>query len=495
MTGQSNIPPPPPPPPAGPPYPASTVGPTATRAVKPDWREGPRASTRALRAVVVSAVAAAVFWGNGAGSLGTGLWLVILGVLVVAAPSRRDRLRLVAVAASMVFAAYLALRASPWLVPLNLLAGFGLVAFAAVLPADRSILQRPAMVMARYVGLFRLIDAVAYVVRPLEQAIARRDRNKLRSVAAGLAIAAPIVVILGSLLAAGDAVFSAAFDQFTFADQTGVRVMYALAGAIVATTLMLATSRSWTTPGEPARVLGTVEATIVAGAVAVLYAAFAVAQAVATFGGVDQVLETAGLTRAEYARDGFFQLLWAAGLTLGTLLVLDRLRRRERGGTFRVFATVTSMLTILVVAVSIDRLLTYVDDFGWTMLRLYTVLFAAWIGLLFLGLASRFAGLRLLQDWYPVFVAVTGLIWLLALNVANPEAFVARENLATADHADAVYLRQLSPDATPAILDGLDTLSDADQQMLLESLCGDADASMLGNIGRARAFDAVASRC
>ena len=145
--------------------------------------------------------------------------------------------------------------------------------------------------------------------------------------------------------------------------------------------------------------------------------------------------------------------------------------------------------------VSIDRLLTYVGDFGWTMLRLSTVLFAAWVGLLFLGLAARFAGVRALEDWYPVFVAITGLVWLLGVNVMNPEAFVARENLANPVHADAEYLRQLSPDATPAILDGIDVLSDGDQAFLLDDLCRDADASTLGNIGRKRAFDAVSGRC
>lgn len=215
----------------------------------------------------------------------------------------------------------------------------------------------------------------------------------------------------------------------------------------------------------------------------------------ATFGGVDQVLETAGLTRAEYARAGFFQLLWAAGLTLAALLVLDRLRRREGGAAFRVFAVVSALLTILVVAVSVNRLLSYVDDFGWTMLRLYTVLFAAWIGLLFLGLAARFAGVRTLEDWYPVFVAVTGLIWLLGVNVLNPEAFVARENLSDPDVADASYVVGLSPDATPAILDGLDVLSSDDHAFVVGELCEDEDGSWLGNVSRMRAYDAVRARC
>ena len=438
---------------------------------------------------------AGALWGNGIGSVGTALWLALVAVLVVAAPVRRDRVRTASAVAAVVFAGYLALRASPWLIPLNLAASFGLVAFAAVVPSDRSILQRPARVIARFLGLFRLGRAALYVARPMVALVGAQDRGRARSVLVGLGLAVPLVAVIGSLLAAGDAVFSAALERFAYVDGTITIGWYVGLGALVTTTLMLATSRTWTPSGEIHRPLGPVEATIVAGAIALLYGAFAISQAVATFGGVDQVLETAGLTRAEYARAGFFQLLWAAGLTLAALLVLDRVRRRDGGVAFRGLAVVSSLLTVLVVAVSMNRLLAYVGDFGWTMLRLYTVVFAAWIGLLFLGLAARFAGLRVLEDWYPVFVAVTGLVWLLGVNVLDPEAFVARENLSDPSVADASYLVELSPDATPAILDGLDGLSPRDQAFVLQELCEDTDAAWLGNLGRMRAFDAVQPRC
>ncbi len=436
-----------------------------------------------------------MLWGHGFGSIGTAVWLGLVGLLVLAQPRTRDRLQVLAVIAAGVFATYLALRASSWLIPLNLLATFGLIAFAAVIPADRAVLQRPAMVICRYIGLFRLVEAAQWVLRPVDRLIAAQDRSRLRSVGIGLAIAVPVVFVLGSLLAAGDAVFSAALTQIDVFDNAAMTAFYMALGMTVTTTLMLATSRTWSSPTEPSRQFGATEASIIAGSVALLYSAFAISQAVATFGGVDPVLETAGLTRAEYARSGFFQLLYAAGLTLAVLLVLDRVRQPGHDRTFRSFAVVSSLLTVLVVAVSIDRLLTYVDDFGWTMLRLYTVLFAAWIGLLFVGLAFRFAGLTTLRTWYPVFVAVTGLIWLLGLNILNPEAFVARENLATPEHTDASYLVQLSPDATPEIVEQLVTLSTEDRRLLIDHLCTDEDSSWLGNIGRARGHDAIAPRC
>ncbi len=68
-------------------------------------------------------------------------------------------------------------------------------------------------------------------------------------------------------------------------------------------------------PALPLR-LGRVESTVVLGSLLALFTAFAAAQLVALSGGGRHVLETAGLTYAEYARTGFFQLLAVAGITL-----------------------------------------------------------------------------------------------------------------------------------------------------------------------------------
>lgn len=461
-----------------------------------DWRRGPSASARAFQVVVVSGLAAAGLWGYGVGSLGSALWFVVLagGVAFVARP--RDGARWMALGAATLFAGFLAVRATPWLVPLNFLAAFGLIAFAAVLPADRSILQRPLYVFLRFFGLLRLGRAALYLLRPVTTALGHADRSRLRGVVIGVGLALPLVAILAALLAAGDAVFGAALGQLAFGEQVVISGWYAVIAAGVTTTLLLATTRDWGGAAEPRRMLGSLEVSIVAGAVALLYTAFAVTLAVATFAGVDEVLETAGLTRAEYARAGFFQLLWASGITLAALLGLDRVRRRGSDRGFRAAAVVTSLLTLLVVAVSISRLLTYVDDFGWTMLRLYTVLFAAWIGLLFAGLAVRFAVASPLVRWYPVFVAVTGVAWLLGLNLLNPEAFVVRENLDRAGYDDADYLSELSDDATPTILDGLAHLPSERAALLVEHLCRTTgDEPVLGSLASHRAGDALAAYC
>jgi Domain of unknown function (DUF4173) len=49
-----------------------------------------------------------------------------------------------------------------------------------------------------------------------------------------------------------------------------------------------------------------------------VFTAFAIAQILVT-GAAQETLKSAGVSYSEYARSGFFQLLWAGGITLVTL--------------------------------------------------------------------------------------------------------------------------------------------------------------------------------
>ena len=81
---------------------------------------------------------------------------------------------------------------------------------------------------------------------------------------------------------------------------------------------------------RPSRLkLGIVEVTVVLGLLDLLFLVFAVVQLPYLFGGVVQV---ARLGYSEYARRGFFELVWVAGLTLPAAAVgaLAGTRQRAR---------------------------------------------------------------------------------------------------------------------------------------------------------------------
>lgn len=276
----------------------------------------------------------------------------------------------------------------------------------------------------------------------------------------GLLLAAPVVLLLGALLSSADAVFASFFDVAPRADRVFIHVLgLTLAGWWALGLLRTASSSDPGPPGAPVRWLGRTEVTVVLGAVVLLFGAFVGTQLMAATGGADHVLETAGLTRADYARSGFFQLLWVAGLVvIGLVVVAHGHDLEARGGRRirRLCATVVG-LAIGIVAVAVVRLDLYRDAYGWTMLRFTSTAFALWLGVVLALLGVALAGPASVRrlGWFVPAALGSGLAVLLALNVVNPEAQVARDNL-TREHTlvgfDVDYVVSLSDDAGSTIV-------------------------------------------
>jgi two-component system, OmpR family, sensor histidine kinase BaeS len=138
------------------------------------------------------------------------------------------------------------------------------------------------------------------------------------------------------------------------------------------------------------------------------------------------------------------------------------------------------------------------------MLRLYSELFSYWIGAVFLLLGATLAGVAGGRAWFLGAAAAAGLALLLGLNLANPEAIVARDQLAgghRVEREDPRYLSQLSADATPTLVAGLDQLDPASRSYLVDHVCA-AHASgtrhrgwAAWNLGADRARHAAAGVC
>jgi hypothetical protein len=155
--------------------------------------------------------------------------------------------------------------------------------------------------------------------------------------------------------------------------------------------------------------------------------------------------------------------------------VTDR-RDARSGRRFAVLSCVVCGLTLLIVAVAVRRLALYSDAYGLTMLRLYCTIFAGWIGVVLVLLTAWLAGLRADRAWFPAAAAACGLAVLLGLNVANPEALVARTNLQrdASVETDTRYLTsELSDDAVPTIAELLPTLDADARRDVLGRLCGE----------------------
>ena len=380
-------------------------------------------------------------------------------------------------ALSVAFAASLALRASPWLTIPDLVVSILLLAGAASLGDRGSILDLGfAEAGARILhGLYHLTSGVPFVIRPLRGLMPRLAR--VAPIGRGLLIGVPIAVLMGVLLGSADPVFASFFAINLDLSQAVLDAIYIAAGAVaMAGLLRLGAAQKVERLEGPSWRLGLTEGLIVLGILDGLFAAFAIAQAVAASGNGTQALHDAGTTYADYARSGFFQLLWVAGITLFLLVLLSRTTERaERRGAmaFRALTCGAIALALLIVCVSFQRLSLYEQAYGFTMLRLYSHIFAVWVGLVFLLLATDLLGLVSSRRWLLGSASIVGLAVLLTLNAVNPEAVVVRLNTdrAVATHKlDIGYLESLSSDAVPGLV-GVSSSLPADLRPGVGTVC------------------------
>jgi len=227
-------------------------------------------------------------------------------------------------------------------------------------------------------------------------------------------------------------------------------------------------------PGLP-QLRGSEWATVLGG-INVLFAAFVIVQIRYLFGGSHRIEVTRGLTHAEYARSGFFQLAAAAALTVLVILATwDAGRRdgRRHETLFRGLVTGMVALTGVVLASALTRLALYEGTFGFTINRFFGYIAIASIGAILLVLAvAIWTGRR---DRVVVGFVVIGVAALLAVNVLNPDRFVADRNVARFEaigKIDAAYLGyQLGEDAVPVATTLIGKLSKEDTQILRQALC------------------------
>lgn len=188
----------------------------------------------------------------------------------------------------------------------------------------------------------------------------------------------------------------------------------------------------------------------------VVFAAFVALQFRALFGGQEYVLATTGLPLAEYARNGFFTLIVTAALVLVTLLLLNSLSHSPLAShrASRWLSASLLLLTSVVLSSSAVRMTIYMQAYGASLDRMH-----AMAAIASLALIIGWFGFTVLRNWPEYFaIGSVAIVWttLLALNVANPDAIVARNHLTRAargERFDVAYLSQhLSADAVPAVI-------------------------------------------
>ncbi|MEU0546022.1 DUF4153 domain-containing protein [Nocardia sp. NPDC005978] len=206
------------------------------------------------------------------------------------------------------------------------------------------------------------------------------------------------------------------------------------------------------------------------GALTLLFALFLASRLAAMFGGDAYVMSNGGLTYAEYARTGFWQLSIVSMLTLAVIAIVQRTAAQESTADrlwLRLAVGAVSVLTLVIVASALHRMWVYQEAYGFTILRLLVEVLELWIGLVYLMVLASLVKLR--RDWVPRAAIGAAAATLLTLAAINPELLIAERNVDRAAHGkriDLYYLSDLSPDILPA----LDRLPDADRDRVEKAI-------------------------
>lgn len=286
------------------------------------------------------------------------------------------------------------------------------------------------------------------------------------AVARGGAIALPLLLLFGSLLAAADAKFERllggafAINLPLLLGHVGLALLVAwLCGGILRTMTAGGDAPGPRFSRPDALSLGIVEAGIVLGLLDLLFAAFVVVQLPYFFGSADIVQGPGSTSFSDYARRGFFELVAVAGLVLPLLLFADWVVRKQSRTHLRVFrwlAGVQVGLLFVIMASGLHRMRLYQAAYGLTELRLYTTVFMLWMGVVLGWFAwTVLRGHRERFAWGALTTAFEAIV---ILHVVNPDAAIVRANAARADaplRFDAAYAASLSADAVPPLLAAL----------------------------------------
>src|SRR3989344_5492488 len=358
------------------------------------------------------------------------------------------------------FASMVAIRANLLLTALNVLGCVLLLLLSAEVSVRGSVRQ---FVPWDY---FKLLFPFKFIY-PLFQAITdvlsiRKDgkeSKKRTQIVRGIFITVPVLILFAMLFASADPIFEnyvSVLFNWHFEEEHVVRaiIVFVVAIGLAASYAYALTAVKEESGGGEGTKRGVshIETGILLGSVNALFLTFLLVQLTYLFGGASNIT-TEGLTYAEYARRGFFELIAIAVFSYLILAGVEKYIERDSGGHSQQFKLLSSALVAQIVIIMLSafsRLSLYEEAFGFTTLRLYSHAF-----IIFLGVVFCFLLYKILVEHkdntfaFRTFLAVV--VFVAAMNIFNPDTFIATKNLERYEATgklDADYLAGLSADAT-----------------------------------------------
>lgn len=444
-------------------------------------------------AIVVMVIAVALFGGWAAfHATGVGIGLSLTGIALLAVPlaagDREDLVpRLPGAALVAALWAVAAIRDAGWVVFLCTAAAVVLTPLA--LAPQRRFGGTAVAVFGGW--LEGLAESFRWAKRGRRVKDGDRNATSMRNLWVAL-ITAALLIVFGGLFAAADSTFADLVVRLLpeiNAAEFILRLFFAAflfpLGLLWAYTSVAKPNYDSARPEGEHRTVSRFELAVPLGALNLLFVAFIAVQLRVFLGGEAYVMETAGLTFAEYARRGFWQLSFVAALALAVIAAAAWLapkRTQADRWAARILLGTLCALSMVVIASALYRMYTYAETYGLTRMRVWIFTVEIWLAVLFALVIVCCWKLR--AAWLPRAVLASGALALLGLTAANPDALIARYNIEHEHQLDVDYLNGLSDDAVPELA----TLNGEDRDCALDRpWSGEERDLMAWNLGHQRA--------
>ncbi len=321
-------------------------------------------------------------------------------------------------------------------------------------------IQISTMVVIPIMAIEKMFNAVGDFFSNITT-ISLKKNKKLVYVIIGVCITIPFFVIICGLLMSADGVFNSIFesifDKLHIADVIFdiISIGFLFVLGYMASYGMVANlqERSYEFKkgkiknGEP------IIAIIFTAAISFLYLIFSVIQIYYLFLGNGQLPDD--YTYAEYAREGFFQLLFVCLFNMVIVLVCNEFFRKNI--VLKILNFVVCGCTFIMIASSTYRMKMYVDEYGLTFIRVLVLWALLVITVLMVGLIKQIMDIKF--NLFKYSVVVVSVLYI-AFSFSHPDYYIATYDLAMyenleksgIDYVDYDYINDLSSDAAPAIL-------------------------------------------
>ncbi len=337
----------------------------------------------------------------------------------------------------------------------------------------------------RNVAVFRTpflwLHFIQYVLKDLKRDSLLGDKatrgRRFNHFVFGLAIAAPLVLLFVLLFSSADPIFKQAVLDLINALDINWETFWRLV-VIAFFTIMFAAMFYFTASRKHSvrqhsylpKNFSVMIVNTILGAINLIFLFFVYIQVRYLFLGGDAI-DLLDITYAEYAREGFFQLLFVVMVVGIILTIMYGTVTRTKSALLRIFASLLTIFSGIVCVSALKRMMLYQAEFGQTLLRVHV---HAWIigmmvllliGLVFILLRKNLRTLILVE-------AAVVLVLFVGMSSWNIERFIVNTNidrsLGSEESLDTLYLTELSTDAVPTLFDRFDELSEEDRATLEE---------------------------